>query len=605
MKKALIAVLMLILASTVSFADPESWKDQILYFVLLDRFHNGSTSNDKEVDCKDPFAFHGGDVPGLIERLDYLERLGVTGLWISPVFKNREAKFFKHSSYHGYWPWDFWSPDTRFGDEAELKELRRQMKKKNMRLLLDMVVNHMGYDAPFVESNPEWFNQHGNIVDWNNDFQLINHNIFGLPDFASQKPVVKRFFKLVGRHWMQMLEPDGYRLDAVKHVPLDFWADFNAEMRRAGGENFLLLGEYLHGDPQACKKVWQAGDFNSLFDFPLYYTLKEVFAEHGSMKKLASRLYFDRNYGDASFLATFIDNHDLDRFFTLCDENLPRYLQALTFLLTVRGIPTLCYGDEQGLTGHESPKPLNRGDMVFAEDGEIFKYTQKLIHLRRESAALRRGLQCHLFADDTAMAFARLTPDEMAIAVFNNAEQPRQIIFPFPFQLKQMFLPDMAGTAKAIVRQGQFEVFLPAYTAAVFLPESAPEAFTKDFRHWQRRFVNERAWGSKLIKIKLKFDYVPPKTELFLTGNCDEIGNWNSDRGSVPMQRMSDDEFTAEIRLPLHRIVECKCFYKQLQKDGTTLTVWQNEDNTIFEVLPEGSEYVHIGWRTLTAPFGR
>lgn len=600
MKKPLILLMLVFLAMSAGAAELDSWKDQILYFVLLDRFNNGNLANDDEVDRRDPFAFHGGDVQGLIDKLDYLEKLGVTGLWLSPVFKNREPKFFKHSAYHGYWPWDFWNPDPRFATFDDLVALRRHTKKKQMRLLLDMVVNHMGYDAEFAASNPEWFNQFGNINDWNNEFELINHNIYGLPDFASNKPVVKKFFKLVGRHWLKNLEPDGFRLDAVKHVPLEFWQDFNAEMRQAGGENFMLLGEYLHGDPQAFKRVWHEGTFSSLFDFPLYYTIKEVFAEGQDFRKLASRLYFDRNYADAAMLATFLDNHDLDRFFTLCDENVERYMQAMTFLMTVRGMPVLCYGDEQGLTGHEGPKPLNRGDMVFNEDSELFQRTRKLIQLRKDHLPLRRGLHCHLFADETAMAFARLTPDALAVAVFNNASAPRQLSFAFPFKLqRQITLNDQVGTTMAIVRQGQFEVFLPPYGAAVFVPDSQPEFYAEAFRNWQRREEHENAWGYQLVNFKLKFDYVPEKIDVFLTGNCNELGNWNPERGSVPMQRISDDEFIAEVRLPLGRIVECKSFYRQLQEDETSLTVWQKENNQIFTVIAEGNEYVHLNWRTL------
>jgi glycosidase len=582
-------------------ADLHSWKDQILYFVLLDRFSNGDPGNDHDVDLRDPYAFHGGDIKGLVNRLDYLQNLGITGLWVSPIFENRQPRFFKHSSYHGYWVWDFWKPDSRFADEQDLELLQKSLKKAKMRLLLDMVVNHMGYDAPFVQANPDWFNHNGNITNWNDKFQLINHDIFGLPDFASKEPVVKTFFKLVGRHWLRKLNPDGFRLDAVKHVPEEFWQEFNQEMKCAGGSAFMLLGEYLDGNPDSLLKTWQTGGFNSMFDFPLYYTIKEVFAERQDCRKLASRLYFDRNYPDAGMLATFIDNHDLDRFMTLCGENESRYLMTMAFLMTVRGIPTLCYGDEQGLAGKESPQPLNRGDMVFDETSEIYRTTRKLIALRKDTEPLRRGLQCHLFADKTAYAFARLTPDALAVAVFNNGDQPRQIEFAFPFKLDgQIILNDRLNQAKAIVRQGQFSVFLNPETAAIFVPESRPGFYQKAFRHWHRRMADEKAWGEKRVTVKLKFDYVPEKAEVFLTGNCDELGNWSADSGAVKMVQVSDDEFEASLKLPLGKVVECKCFYRKIaEEDEAVETVWQSEDNSIFEVRENGTEFVHISWRTL------
>lgn len=583
------------------FASPiESWKDQILYFVLLDRFNDGDKTNNFEVDSRDPFAFHGGDVKGLVNKLDYLNSLGVTGLWVSPLFKNRDRRFFKHSSYHGYWVWDFWNPDERFASEKDLKLLRSRTRHFKMKLLLDMVVNHMGYDAPFMQANPDWFNQNGNIEDWNDTAQLENNNIFGLPDFNSQKPVVKTFFKLVGQHWIKNMSPDGFRLDAVKHVPSEFWKEFNSEMKRVAGKEFLLLGEYLNGNAADLLKTWNQGGFGSLFDFPLYYTIKEVFAEKGDCRKLASRLYFDRNYPDPGMLATFIDNHDLDRFFTLCGENKQRYLLGLSFLLSARGIPTLCYGDEQGLTGKEGPIPMNRRDMVFDQTSDLFKATQKLIGLRKEFDPLRRGVQCHLFADESAYAFSRLTPDALAIAVFNNADQPRQVEFAFPFQLlNQMVIEDKFGSARAMVREGRFEVFLPARTSAIFVPRSKPGFYESTFRHWQKRLENENAWGRRKITVKLKFDYVPEKVKLFLTGNCDELGNWSSGRGAVAMERTSDDEFEAILELPIGKVVECKCFHQRLLDDETVETTWQNEANTIFEIKDAGSEYIHIGWKTL------
>ncbi|HMM60150.1 MAG TPA: alpha-amylase family glycosyl hydrolase, partial [Candidatus Rifleibacterium sp.] len=217
----------------------------------------------------------------------------------------------------------------RFGTEEELVELRNQLQQRNHKLLLDMVVNHMGYNAPFIQTNPDWFNAGGEIKNWNDKEELVNRSIFGLPDFASQKPVVKTFFRLVARTWIEKLRPDGFRLDAVKHVPADFWRDFNANARRVGGKDFLLLGEYLNGDPAELRQIWQDGAFGTLFDFPLYYTMKAVFAAGGDCRQLASRLYYDRNYPDAGLLATFLDNHDLDRFITSCGGDRQKYALAL------------------------------------------------------------------------------------------------------------------------------------------------------------------------------------------------------------------------------------------------------------------------------------
>ncbi|MBU1108706.1 MAG: hypothetical protein KKB51_18665 [Candidatus Riflebacteria bacterium] len=597
MKRAIIVLLFAMLSALPAKAvSLEDWKDQILYFVFIDRFSNGNQANDQQVDPTDINGFHGGDIAGLLNNLDYLEKLGVTGIWLSPFFTNRPDRFFKQQPYHGYWAYDFWSVDSRFGNEAELVELRHRMCQSGMKLLFDMVVNHMGYDAPFVEANPDWFNPSLDIVDWNDKDQLVNRRIFGLPDFDGQKPVVKTFFKLVARHWIERLHPDGFRLDAVKHVSLDFWRDFNKNCREQGGPGFMLLGEYLHGDPKATLDIWKEGKFNSLFDFPLYYSMKDVFAEGADMRRLASRIYFDRNYPDAGMLATFLDNHDLDRFITSCGGDVQKYRLALAFLLTARGIPTLCYGDEQGLAGAHSPEPENRRSMVFDPESELFNYSRELIALRKSSVALRRGFQCHLFADSSAYAFARLAPDQMAVVVFNNSDQPRYVDFELPFAVCLPKVLDSAiGPARAIIRQGRLQTFLAAKSFAVFVPEAQPAVYEKSFRRWQKRFFDEKAWGSRTVTLKLKGSYLPEKAKVFFTGNFAEIGDWSSETNkALPMLKISDDEYTATVKMPLGRIFEGKCFYRS---EGQT--VWQPGDNLIAEVADAGSEYIHMEWKNL------
>jgi hypothetical protein len=237
--------------------------------------------------------------------------------------------------------------------------------------------------------------------------------------------------------------------------------------------------------------------------------------------------------------------------------------------------------------------------MVFSKKSEIFKYTQSLIKLRKGNTPLRRGLQCHLFADSSSFAFARLTPDGIAIAVFNLDMQPKEIEFALPFALQQKILLDKINGYKALLRQGRLQVFLPANQAAVFVPETEPEAFVEEFAHWQRRQVNEKAWGSQKVIFKLKFDYAPDKAMFYVTGNCDELGNWNTAKGALLLERINDDEFAAELELPLGKIIEAKCFYKTINEDESETVTWQDAENQIIVVREEGSEFVHFNWRTM------
>ncbi|HNW35291.1 MAG TPA: alpha-amylase family glycosyl hydrolase, partial [Candidatus Ozemobacteraceae bacterium] len=205
MKKISLVSLMIVLFLVVSAGTArsagamslDSWRDQILYFVLIDRFENGCPCNDFDVNLRDPRGFHGGDLDGLRMRLQYLQDLGVTGIWVSPVARNRPTPFFGQQPYHGYWAWDLFSVDPRFGTRRKLREVRDDLHRRGMKLLMDMVLNHAGYDAPIEKLHPGLFHANGNIKDWNDRAQVEQFRLFGLPDFASERPIVQRYFSAV------------------------------------------------------------------------------------------------------------------------------------------------------------------------------------------------------------------------------------------------------------------------------------------------------------------------------------------------------------------------------------------------------------------------
>ena len=595
MKQIIILFIMITLINSVALADSaDSWKDQILYFVLLDRFYDGNSQNNTNIDKKDLQAFHGGDIAGLEQKLGYLEELGITGIWVSPFLKNRPNAFFGQEAYHGYWPYDFFKIDERFGTKDELLSLRKEMKKRDIRLLLDMVVNHMGYDAPFVDEHKDWFNPMININNWEDPDELKNRCIFGLPDFASQKPEVRKFFCDVAQHWIELLQPDGFRLDAVKHINDTFWNDFNENARKLSKNDFILLGEYLHGDPVKVNEIWRSAGFNCLFDFPLYYTMKEVFAQNGDCRKLASRLYFDRYYPDAGMLATLLDNHDLDRFISSCKGDLNKYKLAIAFMMTVRGIPTLCYGDEQALRGTHKSLPHNRCDMKFTTKSNIYKFTKEMISMRKAVEALRRGLHCHIYANKDIYLFARLLPNQLVIIAFNNSDEPQNFEAEFPFEIQnnsEVLVPSF-GNKEAIVQIKTRHIIgkLNAKSFAVYIPENKSDFYKNDYESWNNRFKDENYWGKNKIKFVLNVDKTSKETEYYLIGNADEIGNWNTDK-AVLMNKTGKNTFEAEVEMPVGKIFDFKCLSKSSNKIN-----WMNGDNLIEVVGRKNNQRIEFKW---------
>lgn len=174
-----------------------------IYFVMVDRFANGDRSNDGDADPRDPHAFHGGDLKGLLSKLDWLQELGIDTVWLSPVFGMRTSKWHGYGAFHGYWTWDLNTIEPRFGDEALLVKLSDELHKRGMKLVLDLVLNHVGPDAPLVKEKPEWFHRKGGVTDWNDPVQLTTWDVHGLPDLATERADVAKYLTDASRRWLR------------------------------------------------------------------------------------------------------------------------------------------------------------------------------------------------------------------------------------------------------------------------------------------------------------------------------------------------------------------------------------------------------------------
>jgi hypothetical protein len=174
-----------------------------IYFVMIDRFANGDRSNDQDADPADPQAFHGGDLQGLIDRLDWLQALGVDTVWVSPVFRARTQKWHGFGAFHGYWTWDLDAIEPRFGDEATLSTLSAELHRRRMKLVMDVVLNHVGPEAPVLAQKPEWFHRHGGIQDWSDPVQLTTYDVHGLPDLATERADVSQYLVDASRRWLR------------------------------------------------------------------------------------------------------------------------------------------------------------------------------------------------------------------------------------------------------------------------------------------------------------------------------------------------------------------------------------------------------------------
>jgi alpha-amylase len=402
-----------------------------MYFPLTDRFADGDASNNFAVDRSHPAGFWGGDLKGLTEKLDYIQSLGATSIWLSPLADNTEqARFGDYHGYghHGYWIRDHYAVEEHQGSMSDAQKLVAEAHKRGLKVVLDVVLNHVGPDSNLLTdpAKKEWFNTHGGIVDWNNPVDVERGELGGLPDLNQDNPEAYKFLVDNTLWWIKEVGVDGIRLDAVKHVSRDFWSKFIPEVKeKSGKDDLFVMGEAFHGDPNVVASYQKSGiDF--LFDLPLYYTMRETFGQGQSMKKLAERLSQDGLYEDPSKLVTVLDNHDLPRFLSTASKSAPgegdkRLTQAMAFQMTVRGIPSVYYGTESAFSGGEDPH--NREMMEFDVRPDVKSHMQKLTHLRNSSEALQHGAQREMWVDDGVYAFSRATDSQEIISVFHNGTQ--------------------------------------------------------------------------------------------------------------------------------------------------------------------------------------
>lgn len=436
-------------------------QDDIIYFVLTDRFYDGDSDNNHGTDKNDPRRYHGGDFKGITDRISYLKDLGITALWITPVYLNI-GSFGDSDGYHGYWALDFERIDPHLyterpeyypGARQYLRDLCDCLHDNGIKLILDIVVNHTGYHNQTYREychnqiSEKWFNT-GGIGD-------KEAPLAGLPDLDHDNPDVRDYFVNNIVDWIEETGIDAIRMDTVKHVEDAFWYAFKSYVK-GKHRTVTLIGEVL--DPYDIGKIasYQTRhDFDTLFDFPLCSEIKNTFIHNASLTRLARpRLshaepggVLDKDtvfYANANRLVTMLDNHDLparikteilNRWGNWDRQRANRILKlCLTFLFTTRGIPQLYYGTEIGLEGDADPH--NRRDMrweIFEQDRaihpedteardalEIFEYTRNLIRIRKENPAISFGYLFTLYADNFLYAFMREYRQNTIIVVINN-----------------------------------------------------------------------------------------------------------------------------------------------------------------------------------------
>jgi alpha-amylase len=427
---------------------PTEWNDEVLYFVIVDRFADGDPSNNEKVDRSAKGTFHGGDLKGLTAHLSEIAELGITAIWITPVVKNIEGFVtgagFPDWAYHGYWADDFTTLDPRFGTEEDLQTFVAECHKRNIRVLLDVVYNHPGYNSNYLKDpkTAAWLRSEDRGTCGQDD---LTSCLSGLPDFKTELPEVADFLMDAHLGLAKRVGLDGFRLDTVKHVDHPFWKEHRSRTRSELMQQFFLLGEVWGGDPQVLDPWFSTDEMDAGFDFSFQGSAISFLKGRGRSvafdRYLKSREKTRKGYSVSHFLSS----HDVPGGLFQLEGDKQLFRLAAIVQFTSIGIPMVFYGEEVGRAGGDWPD--NRSDMPWGDrnilpgsgqprDETLRADYAKLIKLRREHPALWRGLHTGLNTEGDALVYAMddAESQDSVIVAINRGPNAIPVRVPLPGQ---------------------------------------------------------------------------------------------------------------------------------------------------------------------------
>ena len=449
--------------------------NDLIYLIMPDRFANGDSTNDafadlrdKDTDRTNPYVRHGGDLKGISNRLDYLKDLGVTSIWMTPILENDMPKMqegpWTMSGYHGYWITNHYKIDKRFGGNEAYKELVTSAHSKGLKIIQDAVYNHVGSYHHTVLDPPmkEWLNNWPQYTGSNHREELFTDPYASslekkimiggwfvphLPDLNLSNPFCASFVIQSNIWSTEEFGIDGWRVDTYKYCDEKFLNDINAALIKEF-PNITVFGEAWTNSVPA-SAYFTENNINAPFkhkikgvtDFPLsnaiYDALNQPYGWNEGVSKLYTTLSQDFLYKDPMTNCVFLDNHDMNRFYSMVGEDLDKYKMGLGLLLTLRGIPQVYYGTEILMKNYKDPNdaavrkdfpggwssdPVSKFDLVSLnpKENEAFDYFKKLAQFRKNSPAICAGKLKQFIPLNGVYVYFRLHQNQRLMCIVNT-----------------------------------------------------------------------------------------------------------------------------------------------------------------------------------------
>ncbi|MDH3648231.1 MAG: glycoside hydrolase family 13 protein [Saprospiraceae bacterium] len=440
----------------------------VIYLITPDRFANGNPENDEVAGLKegkmrmDPYGRHGGDIQGMADHLDYIEDMGFNAIWLNPLLENDQAE----ESYHGYATTDYYKVDPRFGSNDEFLMLSQEASRRGIKMIMDIIVNHCGSEHWWMKDPPsdDWINNYGQPYMQSNHRKITlvdpyvapsdrTQMVEGwfvptMPDLNQRNDYMATYLIQNSIWWIEFAGLAGIRQDTYPYPFRKFMTDWTCAIMDEYPQ-FNIVGEEWVEDA-AIIAYWQRDKINhdgytsclpSLMDFPMTMSLHKALNEAEDWGTGFIRLYenlgHDFHYADPTNMVIFPDNHDMSRIFTQVNENVDLYKMALTYILTMRGIPQLYYGTEilmsnPGTTSHgviRSDFPGGwSGDTINAFTGtglteaqkDAADFVRKLLHWRHDTPVIHSGQLQHFVPQNGTYVYFRYDADDVVMVVMNK-----------------------------------------------------------------------------------------------------------------------------------------------------------------------------------------
>jgi glycosidase len=449
----------------------------MMYLIMPDRFANGNEKNDSDSNLQEkanrslPGGRHGGDIQGIINNLDYLQSLGVTALWSTPLCEDNDKGY----SYHTYGQSDVYKIDARYGTNEEYVRLSSEMKKRNMKLVKDYVTNHWGAEHWMFKDMPtyDWFHQFPGYKQSNyrmttqydtnasaTDAKLCMDGWFvpSMPDLNQSNPLVLNYLTQNAIWWIEFADLDGFRVDTYSYNDKAGIAKWTKAITDEY-PYFNIVGEVWMHD-QAQISYWQKDSpiakiqsYNSYLPSVMDFTMHDVFGNvfnedntnwNDGMFKFYENFVNDFLYDNPNNLLIFAENHDTNRFNYIYKNDLNKYKMAMTILATMRGIPQLYYGSEIGMAGDKGKGDADiRQDFPggwasdknnaftasgrTAEQAKYFDFTAKVFNWRKSKSVIHNGKLMHYLPDNNVYVYFRYNDTESVMVVVNNSKDKQTL----------------------------------------------------------------------------------------------------------------------------------------------------------------------------------